>query len=184
MSEPDIRAPLEEFLYSVLYQVSTDMGGVKLSRQVWLSEVKRAHDAWTKYRKEKKAKRANFVPPMPHEVTAYSVSIGWPLDGVEFCDSYETKGWCTSGNAKMVSWEAAVRKWKSKGWKTNKTPGATPEAKVNLAEPEEWRGRVHAEFSENSLLYSYAEETPWEKIPMATQQKIVDFMAQWKKTHS
>ena len=176
MSEPDIRQPFEEFLWSVLFQVSTNLGGVKLSRQVWLQETKRAHEAWHAQRKEKRARRANFVAPMPHEVTAYSISIGWPLDGVEFCDHYETKAWCTSGTTKMANWQAAVRKWKSKGWKTNKTPGDTTAAKVNLQEPEDWRGRIKGEFSEGSPLWDYADSAKWEVIPLPTQQKIVDFM--------
>ena len=53
--------------------------------------------------------------PTPEEVTAYSASIGYPLDGNAWCDFYEAKGWMV-GRTKMKNWQAAVRNWKSNGW--------------------------------------------------------------------
>jgi hypothetical protein len=55
------------------------------------------------------------IPPTPEQVTAYSASIGYPLDGQEFVDSYAAKGWLV-GKTKMKDWQAAVRNWKRNGW--------------------------------------------------------------------
>lgn len=49
--------------------------------------------------------------PTPDEVTAYAESIGFKLNGEQFCDFYESKGW-KIGKSPMVSWKAAVRTWK------------------------------------------------------------------------
>lgn len=56
------------------------------------------------------------IPPAPEAVTVYSASIGYPLDGQAFCDSYAQKGWIVSGKAKMKDWKSAVRNWKKNGW--------------------------------------------------------------------
>lgn len=71
-------------------------------------------------RKPKRAPRTAFVPPSPEEVTEYSASIGYPMNGQDWCDSYSCKGWCVGGSTKMKDWKAAVRKWKAKRW----MPGA------------------------------------------------------------
>lgn len=57
-----------------------------------------------------------FVPPSPDEVTAYAVSVGYPLDGAGWCDTYAQKGWMV-GKTKMKDWRAAVRNWKAQGYK-------------------------------------------------------------------
>lgn len=57
-----------------------------------------------------------FVVPTPQEVEAYSNEIGYPLNGAAWCDSYAQKGWMVGKN-KMKDWKAAVRNWKSQGWK-------------------------------------------------------------------
>lgn len=62
-----------------------------------------------------KTKAGTNIPPTPEEVTAYSASIGYPLDGASFCDSYEAKGWQV-GKVKMKNWQAAVRNWKQNNW--------------------------------------------------------------------
>jgi hypothetical protein len=49
--------------------------------------------------------------PTPEEVAEYALSIGFALDGEEFCDFYESKGWCI-GKSPMKCWKAAVRTWK------------------------------------------------------------------------
>jgi hypothetical protein len=56
------------------------------------------------------------MPPPPAFVTAYSASIGYPIDGQKWCDSYAAKGWIVSGKAKMKDWHAAVRNWKTNRW--------------------------------------------------------------------
>ncbi len=55
------------------------------------------------------------IPPAPADVTAYSASIGYPMDGQAWCDHYATKGWLT-GRSKMKDWQAAVRSWKVNRW--------------------------------------------------------------------
>jgi hypothetical protein len=55
------------------------------------------------------------IPPLPALVEAYSASIGYPLDGPGWCDSYATKGWKV-GRTRMVDWQAACRAWKINKW--------------------------------------------------------------------
>lgn len=64
------------------------------------------------------------IPPSPEDVTAYSASIGFPLDGAAWCDSYAAKGWKV-GKVRMTNWQAAVRNWKTHGW----TPGGQSTAR-------------------------------------------------------
>jgi len=59
---------------------------------------------------------AKVIPPSPENVAAYSLTIGFPLDGQKWCDTYAAKGWVVSGRAKMKDWQAAVRNWKANGW--------------------------------------------------------------------
>lgn len=54
-----------------------------------------------------------FEKPTPEEVAAYAKTIEFNLNGQQFCDFYESKGWKV-GNSPMKSWEAAVRTWKQK----------------------------------------------------------------------
>jgi hypothetical protein len=58
------------------------------------------------------------IPPSPEQVTAYSASIGYPLDGQAWCDSYEVKGWAV-GKVRMKDWQCAVRNWKTNGYGQN-----------------------------------------------------------------
>lgn len=67
------------------------------------------------------------IPPKPEWVTAYSATIGYPLHGQMWCDSYQSKGW-TVGKQKMRDWQAAVRNWKTNDW-------ASPTMKRNQAQP-------------------------------------------------
>lgn len=55
------------------------------------------------------------IPPLPAWVTAYSASIGYPMDGQKWCDGYEQKKWMV-GRTRMSDWQAAVRNWKTNGW--------------------------------------------------------------------
>lgn len=81
-----------------------------------------------KAKKEREA-NAKVIPPEPEWVTAYSLEIGWPMDGIKWCDTYAAKGWIVSGKAKMKDWKAAVRNWQSNGW------GA--ESKIYLGPPKQ-----------------------------------------------
>lgn len=60
--------------------------------------------------------------PTPADVTAYSRTIGFDLDGEKFCDYYAAKGWLV-GNEPMRDWKAMVRNWK----KTEKKNGGSRE---------------------------------------------------------
>jgi hypothetical protein len=52
-----------------------------------------------------------FAPPTADEVSAYSDEINAGVDGQQFVDFYESKGWMIGKN-KMKDWRAAVRTWK------------------------------------------------------------------------
>ena len=54
-----------------------------------------------------------FRKPTPTEVQEYAKTINFLLDGNDFCDFYESKGW-KIGKTPMKSWEAAVRTWKKR----------------------------------------------------------------------
>ena len=74
-----------------------------------------------------------FVPPLPAQVEEYSASIGYPLDGQAWCDSYAQKGWKVGKNT-MKDWKAAVRNWKSQGWKPNASGAPAPgQRRMNFA---------------------------------------------------
>ena len=60
---------------------------------------------------EPKTKR--FIPPTPEEVQAYCDERQNGIDGQEFVDSYQSKGWMI-GKTKMKDWRAAVRTWEQK----------------------------------------------------------------------
>ena len=60
---------------------------------------------------ERDSKR--FKPPTPAEVTAYAKTIDFDLDGENFCNFYESKGWKV-GNTPMKKWQAAVCTWKKR----------------------------------------------------------------------
>ena len=62
--------------------------------------------------KNKRVTITHFLKPTPVEISEYSKSIGFNLDGQKFCDYYEAKGWLV-GKSPMKSWQAAVRTWKS-----------------------------------------------------------------------
>ena len=82
-----------------------------------LCEIIDRVDAHRQAMSQKTARAARkFTPPTPQEVTDFSASIGYPLNGEAWCLHYEVKGWVTSGSSKMRSWRAAVHKWKAEGW--------------------------------------------------------------------
>ena len=63
--------------------------------------------------------KKRFVPPTPEEVEEYSRSIGYPVVGQAWCDSYAQKNWMVGKN-KMKDWKCAVRNWKAQGWLPSK----------------------------------------------------------------
>lgn len=60
---------------------------------------------------ENKREVAKFTPPSPLEAADYATSIGFSLDGEQFCAFYQAKGWVV-GRSPMRDWRAAVRTWK------------------------------------------------------------------------
>lgn len=52
-----------------------------------------------------------MIKPSADLVRSYALSIGYDLDGEQFIDFYQTKGWRVGKNP-MVDWKAAVRTWK------------------------------------------------------------------------
>jgi hypothetical protein len=57
------------------------------------------------------ASHKRFTPPTADEVAVYSEQISAGVDGQQFVDFYESKGWMIGKN-KMKDWKAAVRTWK------------------------------------------------------------------------
>ena len=79
-------------------------------------------------------KRRAFRKPTPAEVTEYAGGIGYDLDGGEFCDYYESKGWLI-GKSAMKDWQAAVRTWQRNSKKSepqDESYEPTPEELENL----------------------------------------------------
>lgn len=132
----DLKSPFAEFLYASLTEYRQHLGqGTPLNRALWVEHVGRAHQAWHDARKPKRAKpRAAFVPPTPEEVTAYSIEIGYPLDGVAWCLSYAQKNWKISDRATMKNWRLAVQHWKREGYVTKHRPSMpAPECSIESA---------------------------------------------------
>ena len=55
----------------------------------------------------------NLQKPSAVEVCEYAKSIGFELNGQQFIDFYQSKGWLIGKN-KMKDWRAAVRTWKQR----------------------------------------------------------------------
>jgi len=82
-----------------------------------------------------------FAPPVPAEVSEYSRSIGYPLNGEAWCDSYAQKGWKVGKNT-MKDWRAAVRNWKANGWVpscASAPPAGTPVEPIKPRIPDNLR---------------------------------------------
>ena len=52
-----------------------------------------------------------FIRPTAEQINEYSKEIGFNLDGSQFIDHYEARGWLIGKNP-MKDWKAAVRTWK------------------------------------------------------------------------
>ena len=68
-----------------------------------------------------KRQRRRFVKPSVEEAEAYARSIDFEMDGEEFVDHYESKGWCI-GKTPMKDWKAAVRTWKRRAVERREPP--------------------------------------------------------------
>jgi len=80
--------------------------------------------------RKKEISARSFAIPTPEEISEYSQSIGYPLDGQAWCDSYEQKGWMVGKN-RMKSWKAAVRTWKTNGYQFNGRQVAVDQGKAD-----------------------------------------------------
>lgn len=70
-----------------------------------------------------------FIRPKAEEITEYSKEIGFTLDGNQFIDHYEARGWLIGKNP-MKDWKAAVRTWKRNS--NQFTPQSTQTTKISL----------------------------------------------------
>ena len=65
-----------------------------------------------------------FIRPKAEEINEYSKEIGFTLDGSQFIDHYEARGWLIGKNP-MKDWKAAVRTWKRNSSNFTTTPTQT-----------------------------------------------------------
>lgn len=105
-SAHDARARGEKFTYPEIAQIIDRLDAARPSLESTASP-KSANPSPFGNRKA--------IPPTPEQVTAYSASIGYPMDGQKWCDQYGAKGWIV-GKTKMKDWQCAVRNWKTNGW--------------------------------------------------------------------
>lgn len=70
-----------------------------------------------------------FIKPNSKEVNEYAKSIGFELQGDQFFDHYEARGWMIGKN-KMKDWKAAVRTWKRNS--NQFTPTTQQTTKISL----------------------------------------------------
>lgn len=73
-----------------------------------------------------------FTIPTHIEVSSYGNEIGFKIDGEQFCDHYQARGWkLTSGM--MKDWKATVRTWKRNSGKfSNISQDNKQSSKINL----------------------------------------------------
>jgi hypothetical protein len=132
----------------------------------------------------KETHQRNVIPPTPEQVTAYSLSVGYPMDGEVWCDSYAQKGWMV-GKAKMRDWQAAVRNWKASGWtagkpkKEEQPPG--DHDMIEIYEPARWRESL----SGDAMLGGYARgERNWTQLNTRAKWEIDSAMRRKSAAHS
>ncbi len=70
-----------------------------------------------------------FIRPTAEQINEYSKEIGFTLDGSQFIDHYEARGWLIGKNP-MKDWKAAVRTWKRNS--NQFTPQQTQTTKISL----------------------------------------------------
>ncbi len=61
-----------------------------------------------------------FIRPTAEQINEYSKEIGFTLDGNQFIDHYEARGWLIGKNP-MKDWKAAVRTWKRNSNSTSRS---------------------------------------------------------------
>lgn len=94
-----------------------------------------------------------FSPPRAEEVSAYAKSIGFKLDGQEFCDYYASVGWLVGVTRKpMCDWKAAVRYWRRRQNESGAASQAVSEYQAEV------RRRQAAQEQREKYLEEYAEQ--------------------------
>lgn len=88
-----------------------------------------------------------FIKPSPEEVTKYASEHNMQVDGQQFCDFYESKGWKVGKNP-MINWKAAVRTW---GRRTNTTPRAAPAQNNIPSQMTNFDGRTYEDMDWNKF---------------------------------
>lgn len=92
--------------------------------------------------------KRTFKKPTVKEVEVYSKSIEFNLNGNDFIDHYESKGWLIGKN-KMKDWKACVRTWKNRNAKEGPEPERyrerTPEEQKVI---DDRNARMEKEFDE------------------------------------
>jgi len=98
-------------IYVLKVNESEDSALTKVKFFRYESEESRTEPSINHKDKEKYIKKKVFRKPTAAQVTEYGKSIGYDLDGDQFCDHYESNGWKV-GKTPMKDWKAAVRTWK------------------------------------------------------------------------
>jgi len=92
-------------------------------------------------------KGGRFVVPDRVQVEQYATTLDKQIDGQQFVDFYESKGWMVGKN-KMKSWQAAVRNWIRREDKPNQP---------------QTRGRGDQNLTRNRSLADDLNDTSWAK---------------------
>lgn len=122
-----------------------------------------------------KPRRTGFVPPLAAEIEAYSTSIGYPMNGASWCDSYAQKGWMV-GRGKMKDWKAAVRNWKANKWLPNRQHISSVSA--DFQEPEDWKNYWRTKYPpEDCPEAPRYEDGQWSDVRRDHKQEIIKGMA-------
>ena len=87
-------------------------GGASGGSETILYTIRKPENPIRKTRKTRKPLK-KFQKPTAQEVESYGNSINFAINGQNFIDFYESKGWKV-GNTPMRDWKAAVRTWKQR----------------------------------------------------------------------
>jgi hypothetical protein len=74
-----------------------------------------------------------FVPPTLEELAAYCHSEGLVMNPSEFLDYYRANGWKVGGRTLMKDWQAAVRNWARKDFRSRDRPRGRADPAATLA---------------------------------------------------
>ena len=171
-----LKLPFSEYLYACFEEYRKELPEGRISPKLWVEKCGVWHDAWHDYHKPKRAPKEPFQPPTAQEVTDYSISIGWPLDGESWCLGYATKDWCTSGSARMRDWKSAVKKWKRDQIHTKLTPKG-PETDAGPTEPPDWLSFMRRQFPEWVRLNGNQPTPTWKALSKDERTTILEKMA-------